>query len=1686
MISIAFQNEGHIESDSFFLQLLGGLGNAEESKETYANVPILSNNSAKVSNENILISPTAHFKQSAYSVPGWADTRWKYRKNITIDNSKVSADLTNFPVLIDLYDSDFQNDAQASGNDIFFTNSTGHILDHEIELYDRVYNSTHAHLVAWVKTNLSNSQDTIISMYYGNPTIENQENPAGVWSSNYEAVFHLNDDPTGTVYDSTANNNNGTSAGSMTSDDQLEGILDGSIDFDGSNDLINIGDVNSDLWSEVTVQAWIFHDASGDDRIVCKSASTTTTAHIISLALFPSGAYDVLRVRLATDGVGGSPAASSQDSATQFTRNTWHHVAFTWDSTSETIYLYIDGSQDSNSFSKDGDSIDDSTLPVILANVNTGAENRYYDGRIDETRLSSVARSANWISTEYNNQDDPNNFYTIGEKESSPDYWAYNSYKYRKQFTIDATKVSDDLTNFPVLIFLNDTDLHDSAKVQTDGDDLVFTTTSGLKLDHEIELFDQTGNGTHAHLVAWVRVPSLSATDDTDLLMYYGNKAAGNQENPEGVWDANYVGVWHLNEQNGNAIDSTNYGNEGIPAGGVTQGISGQIDYAYDFDGINDHVVISDPGIGSVFDFNTENNITISAWIRPESFPDQWNTFLTKGSTPSAFANFGCQVVDNDLDGIDGALDFFYRDSIDTNWNEYQTSAEIISTDNWYHVVFVYTFGTGNSLKIFVNGAEISGSWTSRNGNDDPLVSNAELWFGADDNAPYGSPNELFDGIIDEIRLSNAYHSADWISTEYNNHNDPDTFFSVGNEEENSNYWADKSFSYRKTIVIDKDKVSANLTNFPVLIDLTDNNLKSGRVQSDADDIIFTDQSGTILDHEVEYFSQNSSLGSLIAWVRVPSLSSISDTNITMYYGNSAVGDQQKPTDVWDSNYVGIWHMNQDPAGPSPQIIDSSSLSSNGTSYGSMSSSDLIEGEIDGSIHFDGNNDYINIGNPTELQISGAITVESWVRADLVGNDYVIAKMGLGGQRGWDISFDDDPGISPDGWVMFRYSIDGSAMKNVGYERINASLWYHVVGVYNPSTYARFYLNGQLVAEDTTNIPSSQFDPSVPVRFATRADSSGFYNGTLDEIRISNFVRSSDWIATEYKNQHDPNSFYSVTSEEAYPYSWADASFSKQKDIVIAKDKVSADLSNFPVLLDIYDSDLRIDVQADAADLMFTDSSNTKLAHEIELFDQTGNGTHAHLIAWVNVPTLFNNTDTLVSMYYGNSEILNQENPEAVWDSSFKGVWHLDDDPSGTVYDSTLNNNDGTSGGSMTPSDLTSGKISEGIDFDGINDYIGFPDPLSTQSMTLSCWVYLNAASADWITIAMRSDGISWFDWQLYARASDAETLAYRAVFRTVYPGTSEVGSDFIFTTGNWYYISAEHNGTHNLFYVNGTLVEVDTEPDSVGDSDSDVWIGGNEIWGEYLQGMIDEFRVSAVSRSEAWIATEYNNQYDPTSFFNIGLEYEFDFTPPVINNFGVEDLGTGTGTFWANITDADSGVDSALLKINGTEYSMSTNGTHWIKQLSVEFAKYYIYQIVNASDVFGNYLSTPSSNKNYTFNFDTVAPDVLDWEYYDDTGPYGTFKANISDSWGVIDMVIVNVTEGTILAGESWAEMWVNASGYMNDTIEMGTGTIKFTITVNDTAGNSFTSSEHQGYVPLVNQAPEASGLTLSRDENT
>jgi hypothetical protein len=89
------------------------------------------------------------------------------------------------------------------------------------------------------------------------------------------------------------------------------------------------------------------------------------------------------------------------------------------------------------------------------------------------------------------------------------------------------------------------------------------------------------------------------------LYIYYGNAAAANQQNPAGVWDSSYKGVWHL--PNGtilNGSDSTANANNGSIIGAGAG--SGEIDGAGSFSGSSQYINISNFAIADPYNFTLE------------------------------------------------------------------------------------------------------------------------------------------------------------------------------------------------------------------------------------------------------------------------------------------------------------------------------------------------------------------------------------------------------------------------------------------------------------------------------------------------------------------------------------------------------------------------------------------------------------------------------------------------------------------------------------------------------------------------------------------------------------------------------------------------------------------------------------------------------------------------------------------------------------------------------------------------------------------------------------------------------------------------------------------------------------------------------------------------------------------------
>ncbi|MGI9600442.1 MAG: DUF2341 domain-containing protein [Acidimicrobiales bacterium] len=443
---------------------------------------------------------------------------WTRRLPITVAAASVGDDLTDFPLLVSITEPDLATNAQADGSDIRFIAADGVTpLAHEIERW----NPGTGELIAWVRTpTLSSTVDTTMFLYYGSSDAPDQQAVRSLWTSEVEAVWHLADDPAGTapqVDDSSPANRDGLSGGAMSSTDLVPGLIGDGVDLDGVDDVLTTETFELAGAASITVSGWVRLDSyNAAARVVTKASGLT--GQVFELTAENTGAA---RVRLSLDG----STVTAVGGAGTIGIGSWHHVAGTWDGA--VIRLYIDGTEVANTPATG--SIDvGSAMPVTIGNLTSG--DRPLDGRLDEIRVESAARSIDWLAASEANQRTPGSFAVASTVETGS-WLGQGSWAARKPIAIDADYVSGSLTDFAVLIDLTDTELQ--AQARADGADIVFTDADGTtRLDHIVESYESATGA----LTAWVKVPSVGTAIDTELFMYYGNPVATDQQDPTAVF----------------------------------------------------------------------------------------------------------------------------------------------------------------------------------------------------------------------------------------------------------------------------------------------------------------------------------------------------------------------------------------------------------------------------------------------------------------------------------------------------------------------------------------------------------------------------------------------------------------------------------------------------------------------------------------------------------------------------------------------------------------------------------------------------------------------------------------------------------------------------------------------------------------------------------------------------------------------------------------------------------------------------------------------------------------------------------------------------------------------------------------------------------------------------------------------
>ncbi len=318
--------------------------------------------------------------------------------------------------------------------------------------------------------------------------------------------------------------------------------------------------------------------------------------------------------------------------------------------------------------------------------------------------------------------------------------------------------------------------------------------------------------------------------------------------------------------------------------------------------------------------------------------------------------------------------------------------------------------------------------------------------------------------------------------------------------------WWDTDWARRRKLTFDNSAQGEDLVDFPVLVRLSSARIDYGMTQGSGEDIRFVDGDRAVLKHEVEEWDES---GDSWMWVKIPQIEASSNTDfIWMYYGNASASDGQDAQNVWDVNHVGVWHLNE---GGTGTRFDSTSYGNNGTT-GGYDGNEAITGKISGADNLDGINEYINVGSSASLDLGTSFTVSAWIKATALKNyaGIVGKDTNMGSPYSYMLVCHNN------GTIGAYYTGVWNFSSNAG---ISAGNWYYLTWVLNGGN-IYYYVNSLAYGLDSFPYVDDSNDITYFGSWYS-ANSNYDFNGTIDEIRISNTARSQDWISAQYLSMND-------------------------------------------------------------------------------------------------------------------------------------------------------------------------------------------------------------------------------------------------------------------------------------------------------------------------------------------------------------------------------------------------------------------------------------------------------------------------------------------------------------------------------------------------------------------------------------
>ena len=524
--------------------------------------------------------------------------------------------------------------------------------------------------------------------------------------------------------------------------------------------------------------------------------------------------------------------------------------------------------------------------------------------------------------------------------------------------------------------------------------------------------------------------------------------------------DANLVASFPFN---GDAIDASGNGHNGTVSGAsLTVDRFGNPNSAYYFDGTND--VITVPNHTQL---DLTGPLTVSAWMKSSPISSGFRSIVQKGSGGSR--NYELQVVYPGVPPYPNQVCWLYMTGGMSKW--WLIGQHEYADNTWHHLVGTWD---GTNAYFYIDGVcESTGSWATA------LVPNSDaLYLGYCPGYSYS----YFQGAIDEVNIYNR---------------------SLGASEVYSVYAATNEVA----VVINNGGGAGGVTSSNAVLSGSLTCLGTSNLSADVVVYWGTADGGT----NAGSWSHSINMGILASGAFSTNISGL-DQDTTYYYrcyaGNAHAAAWASSTLSFSTIASGI-----DPflVAYYPfygDAVDASGNGHNGTVSGASLTVDRF-GNPNSAYYFDGTNDAITVPDHSQLDITGPITVEAWIKTSAPDDWVAVVNKGYYGERNFDL---DVGGVYEPCWQYVTGDL--SKWHIVATNSTVDQVWHNLVGTWD-GTNACFYIDGVCRGVAGWGVPLVPNDHPVSIGYMPPYSCSWFC-GSIDDVKIYNRALGSNEVYAAY------------------------------------------------------------------------------------------------------------------------------------------------------------------------------------------------------------------------------------------------------------------------------------------------------------------------------------------------------------------------------------------------------------------------------------------------------------------------------------------------------------------------------------------------------------------------------------------